>query len=379
MIATLGLSVAQFSRHRRREVIEAYLRLVHRDDEILTQILQNPRHAAFVTLVNLLSKSPHGSIIALVTSFLDDPQVPSAVLSVTAKRTDLQFVRGLLRKVGDWPTATVAQNLKRIDSIAWTRCVEEVINQLDEAEQEAAVRVVMASATPRAQAWPLVEHLLFHGKPAGARAAAEALERFQGAEANRIVLGALDYHGDPEVQARVLSQLRSRGIPGALTRLLRFVESPHPKVRLAAQNSLAEFTFQRFLGSFDLLDDEARQNHGEIVKKVDPQTVPELRAEIASQVRTRCLRGLAIARLLDLAPQVEDAVLDLLRHTDPIVRAEAVATLFGSRSQRGQEALVRALDDPSPTVRAAACESFQSPNLVRPPPLLIANEPEIAR
>ena len=261
MVAALENSVQRFARHRRREVLEAFLRLVYRDNVTLKQMLENPHHAAFVALVEILSRSPHGSIIGLVTSFLDDPQAPSAALSVAAKRTDCKFVQHLLRKFGREPSAIVAQNLKRMDAIAWVRSGGELLDQLDESAQHAAIRMIMASAASRTHALPLVEHLLLHGKPEGRRAAAESLAAFHGAEANQLALRALD-DKDPEIQARILSQLRGRGIPGALPRLLEALDSPYPQVRSSAQGNLAEFTFQRFLNAFELLTHETRRSTG---------------------------------------------------------------------------------------------------------------------
>ena len=81
---------------------------------------------------------------------------------------------------------------------------------------------------------------------------------------------------DPGVQAAVLGQLRHRGIPGILPHLISMVDSPHSEVRKAARESLTEFTFKRFLASFDMLAEEVQRTTGNLVKKVDPQTVPLL-------------------------------------------------------------------------------------------------------
>ncbi|MGQ9574007.1 MAG: HEAT repeat domain-containing protein [Thermoguttaceae bacterium] len=353
VVGALELSVNRFGRHKRREVVEALVLLAPHDNPTLRQILQDPHHPAFLTLVEILSKSERGPVVRLLLSFLEDPKAPSAALSVLAKRTDPRLVEALLRKIGREPPAVVAQNLKRLEAVAWARRDQALLDRLDELEQHAAVRLVMLSATPRPQAFAVVEHLLLHGKPEGKRAAAEALQQFHGAEANALALEALA-DDDPEVQARILVQLRQRGIPGALGRLVEALDSPHAVVRKAARRSLAEFTFPRFLSTFDLLDEEVRQSTGELVKKIDPHTVPLLRAEMTSKVRTRRLRALAVSRSLGLVPEVEESILPLLQDEDHFVRAEAAATLGQSRSLASQAALFTALGDRSPAVREAA-------------------------
>ena len=233
MVAALENSVQRFARHRRREVLEAFLRLVYRDNVTLKQMLENPHHAAFVALVEILSRSPHGSIIGLVTSFLDDPQAPSAALSVAAKRTDCKFVQHLLRKFGREPSAIVAQNLKRMDAIAWVRSGGELLDQLDESAQHAAIRMIMASAASRTHALPLVEHLLLHGKPEGRRAAAESLAAFHGAEANQLALRALDDKdpGDPSPDLEPTPRTRHPGRIAPAAGSTRQPVSPGPLVR----------------------------------------------------------------------------------------------------------------------------------------------------
>jgi HEAT repeat protein len=356
VVGTLGTSVARFGKHRRREIVEAFLLLTYRDDAVLRQVLQDPYHSAFVVLVEMLSKTRHTAAIGLLLSFLDDPRAPSAVLSVVSKRSDLTFLRRFLSKVGREPTGPVARNLKRIETLVWARD-PAVLDSCDDLEQAAAVRVATVSGIPRAQAYSLVEHVLQHGKPGGRRAAAEALDQFRGADANLVALEALDDE-DPEVQAKVLAQLRSRGIPGALARLVEMIGCPHEVVRNAARKCLAEFTFSRYLASFDLLDDEVRTSTGDLVKKVDPQTAAMLRTELGSLVRSRRLRGVAVARALGMVRQVEDAILAQLQDEDHLVRAEAAAALGDSLSTAARDALTGALDDRSPAVRDAAMRSL---------------------
>ena len=288
-VVSLELSIHRYGKHRRREVVEVLALLAHRDNATLKQILRNPYHPAFLALVEALSRSTRGPILRLLLSYLEDPKAPSAALSVMAKRRDLDFAKHLLRKIGRDPSPDVAQNLKRIESVVWAQGGGELLDHLDDLAQEAAVRLVMLSGIPRASAFTVIEHLLLRGGPGGRRAAAEALEQFHGAEANALAIEALD-DDDPEVQAIVLGQLRGRGIAG-VGRLVGMLDSPQTIVRRAARRSLAEFTFPRFLATYDLLDDESRRSTGDLVKRVDPQTVPLLRAEMTSRMRTRRLRA----------------------------------------------------------------------------------------
>ena len=108
-----------------------------------------------------------GGVMRLLISFLDDPHAPMAVLHTMAKRGDAKFIRHLLAKVGPEPSATVKQNLKRIKSVHWLAELPGVMDELDEAEQQALVPLAVHSAIPRSATVEALGQVLSSGKPAG--------------------------------------------------------------------------------------------------------------------------------------------------------------------------------------------------------------------
>ena len=164
---------------------------------------------------------------------------------------------------------------------------------------------------------------------------------------------------DPQVQANIIPQLRGRGIPGVLPSLMDLVESPYAVVRKAARENLSEFSFKRFVAAFDMLDEDVRRSTGALVKKIDTQCVPLLNDELKSPIRTRRLRGLAIARTIGAGSGVEGAIIELLQDDDHLVRVEAAIALGGSVSPAAVAALTAALNDKSEAVRLAAQRSLQ--------------------
>jgi hypothetical protein len=300
----------------------------------------------------------------LLLNFLDDPRAPSVTISVISRRADLKFIRHLLKKLDQPATTVVRQNLRRITAIAWLQGDLALVDQLEPEEQRAAVRLAMTSSLPKPQAFPLIERLLRCGRGDGCRAAAEALDEFQGAEANQQALEALD-HSDPQVQAIIAPQIRRRCIPGALPRLVEMIDSPHAVIRQAVRECLSEFSFKRFLAAFDMLDDEVRRSTGMLVDKIDPQTVPMLEIEMASHLHVRRLRALSIARVIGAVPKLEDSIFCLLGDTDHLVRAEAAAALSQSMTPASREALERALQDRSPIVQEAARKSLETRRVSR--------------
>ena len=355
----LEASASRFGRHKRREVIEAFLMLASRENALLRRILENPYHGSFLVIVDVLSKSPHPAIMQLLLSFMEDSAAPSAAISIAANRSDMAFIRQLLRCVGGELSPAMLQNLRRIESVAWLKTGAAVLGQLDEQTQQAAIRLVTAASLPRSVAIGAIQYLLLHGKPAARREAAKALANFSGAEANALCLRGLE-DPDPQVQANLVGQLRSRGIPGVLPRLVELLDSPHAVVRHAAREGLQEFSIKRFLGAFDVLDEQVRQATGKLIKRIDPKTIPTLRQELQSPVRTRRLRALAAARCIEAVEQLEEQIVQLLSDGDHMVRAEAAAVLAQCKTQASREALEAALSDRSEVVQDAARQSLQA-------------------
>ena len=359
IVTALELAAGRFSQHHRREVIESFLILANRDNVVLKHILADPHHPAFVVMIEALSHSQRGGVIRLLLALLDDPNSPSAALSVIGNRHDHRFMQFLLRKIGHEPSKATARNLKRIESIGWIRNPAVVIDELDAAAQHSMVKMVLASGVPRQSAFEVIAYILEHGRPAGRQAAAEVLGEFNGARANELVLACLD-DDDSQVQANAIPQLRRRGIPGTLSRLVELLDSPHAVVRRAAQESLTEFSFQRFLGAFDMLDEEVRHGTGMLVKKVDPQVIPLLADEMKSPMRTRRLRALVVARTVEVTEELEANIIAMLDDDDHLVRVEAAASLAHASTQEAQTALRRATGDSSPAVQEAAHLALES-------------------
>ncbi len=74
MLSSLETSVERFGKHRRQEVIEAFLMLAKSDNALINLILKNPHHVSYLVLIDVLSRSPHEGIMRLLLDFFDDPQ-----------------------------------------------------------------------------------------------------------------------------------------------------------------------------------------------------------------------------------------------------------------------------------------------------------------
>lgn len=354
MVAALEKSVERYPTHWRRESFEAFLMLAGRENATLQQVLHNPDHPCLNDILRILRTSEKQGVFRLLLSFLDDPHAPLTALQVIAGRSDHAFVSALLERVADGHHTVAAFNFRRMEYLAWASPQRlEHLAQFTDAEQAAAVRVISCSAMSPAEALTALSHLASQGAVPARRAAIQALAEYPGYRANAVITQALS-DPDPVVVAHAARQIRGRGLPDALTRLIALADHPHEAVRQAVRESLTEFSFAKYLASFDILDPEVRQSTGELVRKLDPTTLDGLRAEMASSNRSRRIRAITMAVAMDLADELEPELTLLVDDKDHLVRLEAVEVLSTLNSPIAHDALRLALTDPSAVVQDAA-------------------------
>ncbi len=358
VLPSIERAVERYSRHRCRDAVEAFLVLANGENPVLRQVLAEPRHPAYLVMMEILRTSPRMAIIRLVLNLLESRFAPPVAMHVVSHRSDMPFVRKLLNRIADHMSDVLKANLRRVESVAWLQNTPNLSDALTEKEEAAALTLAVSSSMNRLQAFEVLKHVLVHGRITGRRLAASALAEFGGAEANRLVLLGLQ-DPDPQVQASVAVQLRDRGIPGAISQLIKLLDSRHDVVRQAAQRCLTEFNFNRYIGVFDMMDDRIRRSTGLLVMRVDPQATGQLAAELRSRMRTRRLRGLEAAIAMDAVRHLEPLIISLLSDVDHFVRAEAARTLAYSSSPLALQSLQNALKDHSVAVRDAAEQSLQ--------------------
>ena len=250
---------------------------------------------------------------------------PQRCSNVLSRRGDAPFVKRFMRKFSQDSSHTVQNNLKRLESACWAAGDRQVLIELSEDEQRAAVGVAAASGMNRLEVFEIFRFLLSHGNVGGRRAAIAALSEHHGSAANQAVLDCLR-DGDCQVQAAALAQLRKRGIPGAMSLLIERIDHPAPEVQRAVRDSLNEFNCGRYLAAFDMMDHNLRRNTGLLVKKIDPAATSMLRRNwrTAADPASAAIQA---AAAIGVVPEVAEQILGLISDPDQVLRAEAARSL----------------------------------------------------
>ncbi len=358
VLESLERSVERYRTHKRTELIEAFVVLGGPTSSVMCQILDEPHHPCYLTVINTLTNSQSTGVIELLLRSLQGEFAPLNILNVISKRDDPKFVALFLEFANQEISSKTAKNLRRIRSFAWLQRGAKGYDSFDAQDQARCIKLVAVSGVNPDELLDLLESILKQGEPAARWAACDALAAIPGDRGNQLVHDAIS-DPDPKVQASATRQIRDRHVPGAMALLLRQIDSPHEVVREATCEALSEFSFANFLAGFEGLQDEARYTTGALVKKVDPETVPSILSEMEEKSRKRRLRAIEMADVMELVPQLAEGLLLLLEDEDHLVRAAAADALQFSPTAEVQEALRKAANDRSGAVQNAAKSSLE--------------------
>lgn len=355
VVNELENSLGRFDKHRNSTILSCFLVLAGRDNSYVIRLLSlaGGDGAIQQEAVKLLRTSDAPGVMRLLASFLDDPSAPLMALQIAAQRCDVPFVEECLRRIENGDREQLGRNLKKISHWQWLDKGPEAWASLYESEQSTAVTWTMLSGIEVEKKLKALKWVLAHGRVGARIRAAEALSEFPGEEPSSLVLQHLG-DADARVRAALLSQLRPREIPGAVSRLIAFLVDTDPLVRKAVQKQLPEFKFRRYLDLFDSMDPAVQQANGKIVKRVDPDWRSQLEMELKAEMRLRKLRGLRIANYMEAGAEVFQAVLPFASDEEALTRQEAINVLAQSDAPQAAAAVRQALFDPHITVRQAA-------------------------
>jgi len=323
--------------------------------------LRLPNSPVYVATYRRLLQESEPYLFRLVTRCLDRLNPPQIVPQIIAERADIPFLDMLFKSIKLPLTLELKANLAKLPPLTWMGQILSFLDQFEADAQCGLVALLRSANLTEEELQPLFLKIFEHGKGVARAAALSALAPFTSAEIDRLVWDAAE-DSDPAVQIEALIQLSSRDIPGAATRIVQFVGSPHEEVRHTVQRLLPTFRFKRFIQTFDQLDDDSRRRMFNVVRMLDKRTPDEL---------TKMLQGdeplpqakalLCIDYCRELVPLLENALCDILMRSEvPTLRSKAAEQLVAGQQDASRTVLVQVMHrDANPEVRAAARKSLE--------------------
>jgi len=305
-----------------------------------------------------LAQSRHPGVMGLVASLLTNRIAADRLLAIVERRDDPEFVLHLLRYLPDRCPDLLRSNLGRVTKLPWIDPANVQFDWVPPGLQGRLVEFVSATGIPWDEIFAVQQWVVRNSGVAGRMAAVEALSATHH-DAMEIAIADGLASDDEEVQAWATSQLREQNIPHAFSLLVERLDSPLEAVRAAARKELEGFDLDRMLDLFDHLKPDVCRQAGELLLKIDPDTVQRLESELRSPLRSRRIRAVHGARAMGLHEQVAEVLLEMLHDDDLTILRAVIETLADLPGDEVRQELQRLRYDDNPRIRTAAESALQ--------------------
>jgi HEAT repeat protein len=340
-----------------RDVVEAVLILGEADNFAVKKAIVQSGKECRRTTAAVLMTGKHPGVMQLVLDYMSKNYPPPKVFEAVSKRDDPEFVAHLLQWFPKRLTPQQQRNFQQIESVTWIDDDTPSFESLAPSLQPALVEFVSASGLNSDVKLSVQEWVVRHGTSEGRLAAANMLGTMDDSVVQEIVTSGLDSE-EEEIQAWATGQLRSQGVPEALSLLVDRLDSPLPAVREAARDELQGFDVSTMLEMVENISPEICLRAGQLIRKIDPDCFDKLRQELESPIRRRKIRGARAAHLLGMQNELQSSLLPLLDDNDSLIRRTGISALASVRTSETIQALSDLLDDENPRVREEASHAL---------------------
>jgi len=359
VLQALEAASHHYSTHRSRHVIEGLLLLGDPENAHVKRFLRDAVDETRSVATETLCSSTHPGVMGLIVESMAQSHPFPAVCTAFERRTDPEFICHLLRH---WPRKLSnfqLKNFREIHTVAWLDPDQLQIDLIPVAMHRTLIAFLMATGLPQSQKLAVLEWMVRFGSPEGRLAATDVLVDLEDDKVQEVVIDGLESE-EPDVQAWATGQLRNWSIPNAMELLIERLDSPIPEVREAARNELSGFNIYRAIELFDEIDGPMQVAVGKLVRKIDPDTIQKLREQMQTAIRRKRIRAARAALAMKLHVEVVDALLEMARDSDNLVRRTAAEVLGKVPSRESVEMLLELTHDASPRVRDAAAHALHA-------------------
>ncbi len=333
-----------------RLLLQSIFILSNPGQSVPRMLIRNADAQTLSVIWNIFSKERHPGILQYLTDCLKQKYVHARILMILSERRDIEFRMHLINSVPVRPSVNQERNYRRLDSLPWLTEDVYLWDMIPEQAQGNLVRLIGLIGIPEREKIELYEQALQLGSVEARKVAAEFRNSIDHNRYEQYISEALQ-SPDPEIEAWAVSELKHTKLPDKSRLLIERLDSPHEVVQQQARESLEMFDLQHAIEYCETAPLSAGKKIAELLLKINPDAIRELNRELANPIRTRRLRAARAVRIMGLQNQVQEALIELLYDTDPIIRRTVVEILAESPSPQVVSSISMLVDDSNPRVR----------------------------
>lgn len=349
-----------YDTHREKSLLFCMLDLGPSAHDFLLGVLAGAKSALRSDLEGVLRHHVSRSVVAFLFRMQRESAEDIRTLAVETfeTRSGRHFAMEILGHLGTLEAGALHQLASHAFRLPWWGVVREVLQEAPSGAAQKLAIYVEHSRIGDKERMGALRDLLGVSDPRARAAAVRQMLPLPGPEAGAAVREAAN-DGDEEVQRIVLEWTLKTNPPDRQKILTAFLTSPHEAIRRSASRELSKGSFERYVKSFDALDERTRELAGRAIAKIDDQMVDRLTDELHSLDPHRKLKALRIIEITQKEKDIEPALMELINDPDRKVRASVIKLVGLLGDVRAIKVLIGALSDPDRRTRANAVEAFE--------------------
>lgn len=347
MLEALHKVIYDYSFHRNSELVEAWLMLVTWEDSAQRALINDPVHPAFRATLERLAHSQHQSVLQLLSGYLWRASTPKSVLSILCERPEHELAVMIARMLDDNLLSAV---LRRLPEMAPLTCLQDL-------------PIRPAGVTPEIQRrlWLMLSVNSQTIEPA--LAGAVAIAKSGTPEARRtaadIVRSCRNVDVETLVQHMQQASVQHDQLGANLNIILDWIGNPCSALDSAARAFFVEFTLAKLLEVVRKWPTPMCRALANVVSRTEPDVVTQLLQALESPAPKRRLIALQTIQLLDVTSEISDRLLPLIRDSRLEVRVRAIDLLSALGSQELMDELPTLLQDATTDIQEAAARAVR--------------------
>lgn len=286
----------------------------------------------------------------------NDPSFGSLMLSALQGNNDDTLWRLVLKLVNSFPEEEDREAFKR-NLAARNRniAIEKFLKDSDPGVRLAALE--FASELKMNGLLELLKASTKDPSPNVRQTALKCLNQQHFPQIQTFLLEAL-HDPDEAVAFFALQTLKAQLTPNQLApHLVRFINSSSEKLRSFALEEIARLTKERYKANFAKLTPEVRKLAGKVIQKLDQNFTEQVIQDLSSLDPQTRLQAALLLENIQVDDKGKDALLAAMKDPSKVVRAAIVKTLGVIGDQDLIKHLISFFNDPDPRVRANTVEA----------------------
>lgn len=346
----------------------------HRDDVFLEAVVECGE-AAYPVVSSVALTKAYTPVYTALQKTLAENDTPPAVkillrlsqekesrlhglaVEVFRRKQASSFIPALTGHLSGLESEPFAALARKFQQISWWKLVDEEA-EIDLPAAETIIRFLLESNLDHDEKLQKIRRFLAMRDPAVRLRAFQVLKR----EKSRTLLDdcrTLVADGDDEVALAAIETVVELNPSDKNNILTPLLHSRSARVTRAVLSTISRDSFDRYMRSFDALDERTRELAAKAIAKIDAGMAERLAEEISALDPERRLKALRFIEFVDMEKEMGRELLDVIADPDRKVRATAIKILGVAGNARAIRSLIGALNDPDRRVRANAIEAFE--------------------